>query len=295
MHLILAARELWVLLYQTLQPDTVELGYAVEAVAGTDVVGMVFILLWSTLALLLQPYNLAHLEVVAVFPLVPFCYLPTRDSYLLADGLEGVAATDLDIVVVVIPADGVENALRSDGPVLLGPFDHELIVIAGLVVLVELIELNDVDELLGIAWIGGIAGSLQAVGPGAIVGAVEGEQAAVAAATTKEQAVVLVALLSIVVGTETLAHGIIVMIYRAPRPAVTLYAEVVVALEGQLAEARSALQYALGKGDTRRNAILEHLLDGKVLILVYIILISRVPTILRTCHNMCHERKQKNH
>lgn len=87
MHLILAARELWVLLYQTLQPDTVELGYAVEAVAGTDVVGMVFILLGSTLALL-QPYNLAHLEVVAVFPLVPFCYLPTRDSYLLADGLE---------------------------------------------------------------------------------------------------------------------------------------------------------------------------------------------------------------
>lgn len=167
-----------------------------------------------------------------------------------------VAATDLDIVVVVIPADGVENALRSGGPVLLGPLDHELIVIMGLVVLIELIELNDVDELLGIAWISGIAGSLQAVGPSAIVGAIEGEQAAVAAATTKEQAVVLVALLSIVVGTETLAHGIIVMIYRAPRPAVTLYAEVVVALEVNSLEARATLQYALGKGDTRRNAIL---------------------------------------
>ena len=88
---------------------------------------------------------------------------------------------------------------------------------------------------------------------------------------------VLIALVGILVCTETFALGIVVVICGAACPSVTLDAEMVVALACQFTPARPRLKYSLGERYAGGDAVFHHLFDGNVLILVYIFLIGRVP------------------
>ena len=46
---------------------------------------------------------------------------------------------------------------------------HELVVPLGLVQLVELVKLYEVNQLVGIPWVGGIAGGFQSTSPPLVV------------------------------------------------------------------------------------------------------------------------------
>ena len=93
---------------------------------------------------------------------------------------------------------------------------------------------------------------------------------------------VFVALVGIVVGTETFTLGIVVVIGGATSPSMTLDAKVVVALAGELTPTRPRLEHSLGKGYAGWDMIFQHLLDGDVLILVNICLIGRIPLLADT-------------
>jgi len=81
-------------------------------------------------------------------------------------------------------------------------------------------------------------------------------------------AVVFIALLGVVVGAETFAHGIVVGVDGTPWPSMAFYAEVVVAHRGKAALPSAALEESLGQGYARRDAVALHLLYGQVLKLV---------------------------
>lgn len=97
--------------------------------------------------------------------------------------------------------------------------------------------------------IGSIACRFQSPRPTTVVISVEVEEPTVASSATKELAVVFVALLGIVVGTEAFAESVVVMVDGTSAPPVALYTEVVVALSGKLAIAGGTLQKSLGKSD----------------------------------------------
>ena len=255
---------------------------------------VILILLWSTLALFLEPNHLAHLQAVVIFTLVPFCDFLTRDTYLLADSLEGIAGTDFYKVIVVVTADRMERSRRSNRLVYFGTFHHELVIASCVVVLIEFVKLYDVNKPLGIMRIGSIACRFQSPRPTTVVISVEVEEPTVASSATKELAVVFVALLGIVVGTEALAESVVVMVDGTSAPPVALYTEVVVALSGKLAIAGGTLQKSLGKSDAGWHTILKHFLDGKVFILIDIVLVSRIPTHPRTCYRRQQEQKQED-
>ena len=81
----------------------------------------------------------------------------------------------------------------------------------------------------------------------------------------------------IVIGAEALITLIIVVIDPTSCPTITLDAEVVVALTCQFAIAGTRLQHALRQRDAGRNAVLLHLTDGNILVIVEIVLICFVP------------------
>jgi|GEM_PF-944020 len=113
--------------------------------------------------------------------LVVFCNLSIGDVDFFSDALEGVSRSGNDVVVLIIKVYGVQQhavAGRLIGSASLG---HEFVIACGLVEGVELIELDEFDELVGIAWVGGISGCLQPACPSFVVGAVELKEAAVAA------------------------------------------------------------------------------------------------------------------
>ena len=68
--------------------------------------------------------------------------------------------------------------------------NDETVIALGTVILAEVVILDDVDEALGIAGIGGIAGSLQPTRPPFIVGGLQGEESLVALARSKETGMV---------------------------------------------------------------------------------------------------------
>ena len=80
-----------------------------------------------------------------------------------------------------------------------------------------------------------------------------------------------------VICSEAFVLCIVIMIQCPSLPSVALYAEVVVAFPCQLAQSGSALEESLCQGDTCRYAVFEHLLYGKVRVLVDVVLIVLVP------------------
>ena len=160
---------------------------------------------------------------------------------------------------------------------ILGVLNHEAVGGLRLVVLIELVELDNLDELIGLLRIGGIASSLQASRPSLIIGGLETEQTAVALTIDQETRMVFERLVGRVVGTETLVACVIVVMDGAPRPAVALNAKMIVAFAGEITLPCPTLKESLCKGDRSRNLPAMHLLDGNVLILIDILLIAFVP------------------
>ena len=261
-------------LVEVLQTDTVLLGDGVHRLAIAHVMQTTLIVLGGLRLFLLQPDDLALFQLVALVALVILSQLAVADAHLVGNRAESVALARDDIVVLVKETDRMPHAARN---MILRTVGHELVVVLGPVIFIEFIELDDLYQFAGVLGICGITCGLQSFGPALIVGLLQVKQRLVATAVDQEQRVILIRLIGRIVGTEALVALIIIMIAGAPRPSVTLDAEVVVGPAGEFAPPRPTLEGTLRQGDRGRNMILEHLLDGNVLILVEILLVGLVP------------------
>ena len=126
------------------------------------------ILLWCFLLFLLQPDNLSLFQTIALVALVVFGNLTIADAHLVANSLEGISATSHYIIVLVEDTDHVERGAID--LMVLRALGHEAIVTLRIVILVEFIQLDNLNQFIGILRIGGIASSLQTFGPALIVG-----------------------------------------------------------------------------------------------------------------------------
>jgi len=160
---------------------------------------------------------------------------------------------------------------------------NEMVIVLGCVVLVEFVELDDADQPIGILRMGGITCRLQSTCPTLIVSGLQLEKRLIALPTCEELRMIFVGVIDTVVGAETLATLIIIMIGTLTRPPVTLDAEMVVAFPRQVTLTSPTLKQSLCQGNGSRNMITLHLADGYVLILVDILLICLIPSHLPMC------------
>ena len=91
---------------------------------------------------------------------------------------------------------------------------------------------------------------------------------------------ILIRLVGIVIGTETLVPLIVIVIDASTAPTVTFDSEVVIPLACQFTPTCPTLEKSLGQGDRCRDMVTLHLFDGDILILVDILLIGLVPACL---------------
>ena len=92
---------------------------------------------------------------------------------------------------------------------------------------------------------------------------------------------VFIAVSGILVNTEALAAGIVVVVLGRACPVVAFDAKMVVSLRCQDALASAALKESLRQSDAGWNMVAEHLFDGEVLVLVDVCLIRLIPFHLR--------------
>jgi hypothetical protein len=147
---------------------------------------------------------------------------------------------------------------------------HKVVVAFGVIIHIKMVELDEIDDIISIAWIRGITACFQTTRPAFIVGLPQLEKTCITCVVTEETAMVLVALLGTVIGTEALARRIVISIDGPSFPSVTLDAEMVVAYRSKAALPCPALKKPLSKRDASRNTITPHLLYSQILILVYI-------------------------
>ena len=146
------------------------------------------------------------------------------------------------------------------------------------VVTVQIVQIDDVDQPVGIARIGGITGFLQTTGPSFIVCNLQTEKRRIACPGPQELGMVAVRILGMAVSPETLVRRIVVGTHRPPVPAPSaLDTEMIVRLAGQFAPPGTRLQQSLSQRDTGRNVIPLHLLHRSLPILPDVILIRFVP------------------
>ena len=262
-------------LVEVLQADAVLLGDGVHRLSWTDIVQTVLIVPRGLRLLLLQPDDLTLLQLVALVALVILGQLTITDIHLVSQRAERVSLAGNDIVVLVVVLDGVQDSID---PVILGTIGHELVIVLGLVVLIEFVKLDNLYQFAGVLGVRGIARRLQSSGPALVVSLLQVEQRLIAAATDQELGVILEGLIGGVVGAEALVALVIVVITRAPRPSVALDTKMVVGPPCQFTVACPTLKHALSQCDGGRDMILEHLLDGNILVLVEILLICLIPS-----------------
>ena len=216
-------------LIEILQADAIFLGDGVHRFTGLHIVQTTFILLRRFLLFLLQPDDFSFFQLVALVALVVFGNLTITDAYLVANSLEGIAATSNNIIVLVEDADDVERGTVD--LMILRALGHETVVALGIVILIELIELDNLYQFVGILRIGSIACRLQSLGPAFIVGDLETEQRTITPTGRKETGMILVRLIGRAIGTEAFAARIVIVIAGRPSPTVmTLDAKVVIGL-----------------------------------------------------------------
>ena len=186
------------------------------------------------------------MEYVMFVAFIIFCQLAPWQVGFLSDGLECVALACYEIIVFVVDADGMESLSGHHGVVTCATLSHKLVIVTCVVVLVELIEFDDVNELLSVGGIGGIATRFQSPSPSPVVGQVEPEELGIPLVACEEAAVILIALFGIVVGTETFTDVVVVLVHRASRPSMAFDAKMVVALCGEWTESSAAFKGTLG-------------------------------------------------
>ena len=144
-------------LVEVLQADVVELGNAVHRFAGTDIVETTLVTLRSSLCLLLEIDNLTGNESVALVTLIVFCQLAIGYAEFVGKAAEGVALAYLNIIVAVEGVNGMDFVVAGMVATMAG---NKLVVALCLVVAIELVELDNLYQFVGITGIGGITGSL---------------------------------------------------------------------------------------------------------------------------------------
>ena len=154
---------------------------------------------------------------------------------------------------------------------------HKAVGTLAFVVFVEFVKLNDLNQFVGILRISGITGSLQTTSPAFIIGGLQIEQTAVALTIYQEARMILKRLIGRIIGPETFVAGIIIVVDLPPIPPIALDAKMVVALSDQFALSCPTLKEALCERDAGRDFPTVHLLNGDVLVLVNILLITLVP------------------
>ena len=132
--------------------------------------GTVLELLGRALLLLLQIDDVALVQRFAFVALVVLGQLARTDANLLAQLLESLSLTGVDVVVLVEIVDGVQCRIIGSDALRTRVSGYVAIVGLGTVILVEPVEFDDVDELVGILRVGGISGSFESVCPSAVVG-----------------------------------------------------------------------------------------------------------------------------
>ena len=252
-----------IFLVQRLQPDAVFLGNGIHAFARLNDMGRFFEGFVGSLLLFLQIDDVALDEPVVSVTLVVLGKFPIGKPDFLGNRLERVAISDNDVEIFIVDSDDV-LVLHGHRGMVLG---------IGRIVLVELIEFDELNQLLGVLRIRRIATFLQTVGPTFVVGPAELEQAFVARGSRQKTAVILETFLRRIVCAEALLRLVVVVIDGSPRPPVTLDAEMVVALPTQLAASRATFKDSLRQRDARRNVVATHFVDGDVFVLIDIVLI----------------------
>ena len=255
-------------LAERLESDAIELADVVEALVDFyDMYGVLLELLAGTLALLLEVNEVSGCGCIVARQVVVFVELTQADASLLTDGRHVVSNLYDDEVALValvndMPLEEVVHLLRLWG------CGRPCLTVFARVELVETVHLYDANEGLGIGGTGGITCGFQSASPTLIVCRRESEEPLVAL-LLQELRVVDVALPGAPVLAEAVIRPVVTLNYVRPVPVHSdLDAEVVVGLSSQPASARITLQEALCKGDGGGDAILVHLLDGPVLVLV---------------------------
>ena len=124
----------------------------------------------------------------------------------------------------------------------------------------------------------------------------EREQLTVSLVLSQELTMVLITLLCIIISTEALLFGIIILMNRPTCPSVTLNTEMVIPFLHQFTVSSTAFQDSLRQCDTGWNLVTQHLLDRHVAILVDICLVTLVPfLLLGNNRNRARHEKQEQY
>ena len=115
---------------------------------------------------------------------------------------------------------------------LRGVVNNKAVVIFSFVKPFQVIKLNDVDKIVGIARVGGIATSLQSPRPSLVVGDRKTKKRAIAWLLRQKLTMILITIKNRGISTETFLRGIIIRIDCSAGPTMTLYAKMVVRLPG---------------------------------------------------------------
>ena len=168
-------------LVEALEAYAIVLCDGIHAFSRLNGVVDAFVAFFGVFLLLFQINHLARRDHIVLVALVVFCNLSIGDVDFFSDALEGVSRSGNDVVVLIIKVYGVQQHAVAGLLIGSASLGHEFVIACGLVEGVELIEFDELDELVGIAWVGGISGCLQPACPSFVVGAVELKEAAVAA------------------------------------------------------------------------------------------------------------------
>ena len=157
------------------------------------------------------------------------------------------------------------------------------------VVLVQFVIFDNGNQAVGIRRVGGITGFLQASRPPFIVSDFQFEERSIPGTSCQELGMVLVGLLGMFVGAETLPSCIVVMADGLSPPITTaLDTEVVVRFTGKGTFPGTGLQQALCQSDAGRNVILLHFLYCQVTVFLDIIFVLFVA-------GLCLHRQAAHH
>ena len=191
-------------------------------------------------------------EVPGLFEVVVPQQLLGEEVVLPGYALVGVEVAGQDVGhAVALVDDAVAGVLVEEGSPggielhdlhdLVGAGRQEIPVLLGLrvhlaVKAVELVVLDDLDQPLRVLRVGGVAGFLQAVAPGLVIGDVQVEEKCVAVSVAQEVGVILEGFGRVAVFAEAGFPGVVVLfvVCRALPVVVAFDTEVVVGLDGQI-------------------------------------------------------------
>ena len=268
-------------LVEIFESDTILLRDNVHAFSLFYDMWAILVLFWCLLALLFEIYDFSFVHNVIFISLVVFGKFAPVNLYFLTQCLEGVAFAGYEIVVVIELVVRVQESLCIDSLLASTMLSHKAVESFSLVVVKEFVEFNDLYQLVGVLWIGGVTTLFQSLCPAFIVALSQFKETGIAWLSSQKLAMVFIAVSGIFVNTETLTAGIVVVVLGWTSPIMAFDAEMVVTLCCQNTPTSTTLKKSLGQSDAGWNVVAKHLLDGEVLVLVDVCLVGLIPLHLR--------------